>query len=80
MEFFGQEMESALPKYTPSISQLLIIPYVGHSKLHFLPLVLNGKNVGLLVSEFFFFVCVEVLQPSTAKAMSSSFCGAIYQC
>ena len=42
--FFGQKMESTLPKYVPSISQLLIIPCIGHSKSHFLPMVLNGKK------------------------------------
>ena len=49
---FGQKMESTPPTYAPSILPLLIIPCVGHSKSHFLTLVLNGKNVDLLVSEF----------------------------
>ena len=31
----------------------LIIPCIGHSKSHFLPLVLDGKSVDFLVSEFF---------------------------
>ena len=53
--FFGQKMESTLPKYAPSISQLLIIPCIGHSKSHFLPLVLNGKRCWF-VSVFFFFL------------------------
>ena len=43
--FFGKKMESTLPKYAPSISQLLIIPCIGYSKPHFLPLVLNGKKM-----------------------------------
>ena len=37
-------MESTLPKYAPSISQLLFIPCIGHSRSHFLPLVLNRKQ------------------------------------
>ena len=41
---FGQKMKSILPKYAPSISQLLIIPCIGHSRSHFLPLDLNGKK------------------------------------
>ena len=41
---FGQKMESTPPQYAPSISQLLIIPCIGHSKSYFLPLVLNGKQ------------------------------------
>ena len=32
-------------KYAPSISQLLIIPCIGHSRSYFLSLVLNGKKV-----------------------------------
>ena len=39
-----KKMESTLPKYAPSISQLLIISCIGYSKSHFLPLVLNGKK------------------------------------
>ena len=47
-------MERTLPKYAPSILALLIIPCIGHSKSHFLPLVLNGnKSVDFLFSEFF---------------------------
>ena len=42
--FFGQKMESTLPKYAPSFSQLLIITCIGHSRSHFLPLDLNGKK------------------------------------
>ena len=42
--FFWSKMESTLPQYAPSISQLLIIPCIGHSRSHFLPLVLNGKK------------------------------------
>ena len=56
MLLFGQKMERTLSKYAPSIFSilpLLIIPCTGHSKSHFLPLVLNGKNVDLLVSEFY---------------------------
>ena len=37
--FFGKKMESTLPKYAPSISQLMIITCIGYSKSHFLPLV-----------------------------------------
>ena len=40
-------MESTLPNYAPSI-----LPLDYPSKSHFLTLVLNGKNVDLLVSEF----------------------------
>ena len=42
--FFGQKLERTLPKYAPSFSQLLIIPCIGHSRSHFLPLVLKGKK------------------------------------
>ena len=41
---FWSKMESTLLKYAPSISQLLIIPCIGHSRSHFLPLDLNGKK------------------------------------
>ena len=36
---FGQKMENTRPKYAPSVSQLLIIPCIGHSRSHFLPLI-----------------------------------------
>ena len=42
---FGRKMESTLPNYAPSILPLLIIPCIGHSKSHFLTLVLNGKKM-----------------------------------
>ena len=60
MQLFGKKMERTLPKYAPSILPLLIIPCIGHSKSHFLPLVLNGKrSVDVLVSEFF---CTAIYQ------------------
>ena len=49
---FGQKIESTLPKSRLQFHNL-IIPFIGHSRSHFLPLDLNGKSVDLLVSEFF---------------------------
>ena len=58
--FLVKKMESTLPKYAPSISQLLIIPCIGHSRSHFLPLVLKEKTVLICLSLSFF--CAAIYQ------------------
>ena len=63
--FLVKKMESTLPKYAPSISQLLIIRCIGHSRSHFLPLVLNGKKHWFAISEFFLCCDLSVIMFSS---------------